>query len=79
MVIDCLSGKLLSTVLQPAAVAAGVLKERDTVRFGFHNLRHSLASFLVQAGTNQKTVQGLLRRADVHTTLQIYSHSRDED
>jgi len=34
--------------LRPAAVRAGVLKKEDEkVRFGFHNLRHSLASFLV--------------------------------
>jgi integrase len=70
---------LVEDHLRPAAVAAEVLKEGDTVRFGFHNLRHSLASFLVQAGTNPKTVQGLLRHADVHTTLQIYAHSRNED
>ena len=33
--------------LRPAAVKAGVLKEGEKARFGFHNLRHSLASFLV--------------------------------
>ena len=70
---------LVEDHLRPAAVAAGVLKEGETVRFGYHNLRHSLASFLVQAGTNPKTVQGLLRHADVHTTLQIYAHSRNAD
>jgi integrase len=70
---------LVEDHLRPAAIAAGVLKEGESVRFGFHNLRHSLASFLVQAGTNPKTVQTLLRHADVHTTLQIYAHSRNED
>ena len=70
---------LVEDHLRPAAIAAGVLKEGESVRFGFHNLRHSLASFLVQAGTNPKVVQTLLRHADVHTTLQIYAHSRNED
>ena len=60
-------------------LAAGVLREWDTVRFGFHDLLHSLASFLLQAGTNPKTVQTLLRHAGAHTTLQIYAHSRNED
>jgi integrase len=69
---------LVEDHLRPAAVAAGVLKQGDTVRFGFHNLRHSLATFLVQAGKDPKTVQ-TLRHADVHTTLQIYAHSRNED
>src|ERR1035437_9968953 len=70
---------LVEDHLRPAAIAVGVLKEEDTIRFGFHNLRHSLASFLVQAGKDPKTVQTLLRHADVHTTLQIYAHSRNED
>jgi len=41
-------------------------------RFGFHNFRHSLASFLVRSKTDVKTVQALLRRSDVKTTLQRY-------
>lgn len=70
---------LVEDHLRPAAIAAGVLKQGDSVRFGFHNLRHSLATFLVQAGKDSKTVQTLLRHADVHTTLQIYAHGRNED
>ena len=65
--------------LRPAAVASGVINEGDKVRWGFHNLRHSLESFLVQAGKDPKTVQALLRHADVKTTLQIYAHGRSED
>ena len=70
---------LVEDHLRPAAIAAGVLKDGDSVRFGFHNLRHSLATFLVQAGKDPKTVQTLLRHADVHTTLQIYVHGQNED
>ena len=57
----------------------GVLKEGDKVRFGFHNLRHSLASFLVRKGTDAETVQAMLRHSDVTTTLGIYAHSMSED
>jgi integrase len=49
------------------------------VRFGFHNLRHSLASFLVRNGTDVKTVQKLLRHSDVSITLGTYPHSMSED
>lgn len=49
--------------------------EGEKVRFGFHNLRHSLASFLVRKGTVQK----LLRDSDVSTTLGIYAHSMSEN
>jgi integrase len=70
---------LVEDYLRPAAVKAGVLKEGEKVRFGFHNLRHSLASFLVRKGTDVKTVQKLLRHSDVATTLGIYAHSMSED
>jgi integrase len=70
---------LVESHLRPAAVKAGVLKEGEKVRFGFHNLRHSLASFLVRSKTDPKTVQALLRHSDVKTTLQLYAHSVSED
>jgi site-specific recombinase XerD len=57
----------------------GVLNAGDTTtRFGYHNLRHSLATFLVSQGTDPKTVQTLLRHADVSTTLGIYAHAHHE-
>ena len=70
---------LVESHLRPAAVKAGVLVKGDKVRFGFHNLRHSLASFLVRTKTDPKTVQALLRHSDVKTTLQLYAHSISED
>jgi integrase len=55
--------------LRPAAVEADILAPGDRRRFGFHNLRHSLASFLVtQTKTDVKTVQSMLRHADIATT-----------
>ena len=70
---------LVEDHLRPAAVKAGVLAKDDPHRFGFHNLRHSLASFLVRTKTDPKTVQTLLRHANVKTTLQLYAHSVSED
>jgi integrase len=66
--------------LRPAAVKAGILSVEDRRRFGFHNLRHSLASFLVtQTRTDVKTVQSMLRHSDVGTTLDIYTHAINKD
>ncbi len=72
---------LVEDHLGPAAVKAGVLSSRrdsrgvlvddDPRRFGFHNLRHSLASFLIRIRTDPKTVQTLLRHSDVKLTLQF--------
>jgi len=71
---------LVEDYLRPAAAKAGILSshpdehgrlvEDDPRRFGFHNLRHSLASFLVRIRTDRKTVQSLLRHSDVKWTLQ---------
>ena len=70
---------MVEDFIRPAAVKVGILTADDTRRFGFHNLRHSLATFLVSVGTNPKVVQGLLRHSDVHTTLQLYSQSVSAD
>ena len=45
-------------------------------RFGFHNLRHALTSFLVEIGTDSKTIEDMLRWADPSILLKVYAHSR---
>jgi integrase len=80
---------LVEDYLRPAAARAGILSshrddcgrlvEDDPRRFGFHNLRHSLASFLVRIRTDPKTVQTLLRHSDVKLTLLFYSHAVSQD
>lgn len=66
--------------LRRAAVKLGILGAEDRCRFGFHNLRHSLASYLVtQTKTDVKTVQSMLRHADVGTTLGLYTHAINKD
>ncbi len=70
---------LVADHLRPAAVAAGVLKPGQKVRFGFHNFRHSLASQLVRMKVDPKIVQEMLRHSDVRTTLQLYAQSHNDD
>jgi integrase len=62
--------------IRPAAVKVGIRLGKGQ-RFGFHNFRHSLATFLVSRGKDVKTIQGLLRHAKVTTTLDLYSQSID--
>src|ERR1017187_5209372 len=62
--------------IRPAAVKVGIRLAKGQ-RFGFHNFRHSLATFLVNRGKDVKTIQGLLRHAKVTTTLDLYSQSID--
>jgi len=70
---------IVEDFLRPAAVQAKVMEEGDRRRFGFHTLRHSLATFLTTcAKEDPATVQGLLRHADVHTTLQLYAHAGED-
>ena len=69
---------MVQKYLRPAAIKAGVIREDERVRFGFHNFRHSLASSLVKLKCDPKTVQGILRHEDVRTTMQLYAQSDQE-
>jgi integrase len=65
---------LVEDHLRPAAKQ--VIEIPDGHRFGFHNLRHALTSFLVEIGTDPKTIQDMLRWADPSILLKVYAHSR---
>ena len=67
---------MVADKIRPAALKVGIRLEPGQ-RFGFHNFRHSLATFLVSRGKDVKTIQGLLRHAKVTTTLDLYSQSID--
>jgi integrase len=62
--------------IRPAALKVGV-RLKPGQRFGFHNFRHSLATFLVSRGKDVKTIQELLRHAKSSTTLDLYSQAID--
>jgi integrase len=70
---------LVADYLRPIAIELGILKEGEKTRFGFHTLRHSLASFMVSRGENPTTVQKTLRHSNVNTTLGLYSHAAGTD
>ena len=60
--------------LRPAAVTAGVIPTGYKGRFGWHNMRHSLATFLAGEVDSSVTMK-MLRHKKLSTTLEIYSHS----
>ncbi len=64
---------IVQDYLRPAAVAAGVIPE-DCPRFGFHNLRHGLSTFLIENGHDPVVVQRMLRHSHVLTTM-VYVHN----
>jgi integrase len=59
--------------LRPAAVYAGVIEEGSSKRFGWHNLRHSLATFL--AGEVDPAITMKTLRQKKFSTLGRYTHS----
>lgn len=64
--------------LRPAAIAAGV-SIPNGYRFGLHNLRHSLSNWLVNSGTDVKTVQTMLRHSKSQTTLDLYTQGDNDN
>lgn len=62
--------------LKPAAIAAGVVKEGD--RFGFHNFRHSLSTWVNAKLKDIKISQTMLRHSKPQITADIYTHSVPE-
>ena len=64
---------IVEDYIRPAAVAAGVIPE-DCPRFGFHNLRHGLSTFLIENGHDPVVVQRMLRQSNVDMTMH-YTHN----
>jgi integrase len=59
--------------LRPAAVMAGVIPAGYRGRFGWHNLRHSLATYFAANDVNLPLIQSMLRHTKPETTA-IYTH-----
>jgi integrase len=64
---------IVQDYIRPAAVAASVIPE-DCPRFGFHNLRHGLSTFLIGNGHDPVVVQRMLRQSCVDMTMH-YVHN----
>jgi integrase len=59
--------------LRKAAVEVGVIVKGSSKRFGWHNLRHSLATFL-SGQVDPSVTMKMLRHKRLATTMEIYSH-----
>jgi len=79
-----LGSMIVEDYIRPAAIAAGVLEERDgkcyydgevVARFGFHNLRHGLATWLAEQGTDPAVIQRMLRHSSKDMTMH-YIHRK---
>ena len=53
---------------------ARFLESKGLPRIRLHDLRHSNATALIQAGVNPRVVQQRLGHSDVNTTLSTYTH-----
>jgi integrase len=73
------ASSFVADYLRPAAITAGV-SIAEGQRFGLHNLRHSLSNWLVnKAKVQAKTVQSLLRHAQIRTTLGLYTQEDGDE
>jgi len=69
-----LGSMIAQDYIRPAAVAAGVIPE-GCPRFGFHNLRHGLSTFLIDNGQDPVVVQRMLRQSHVDMTMHYVHNS----
>jgi integrase len=69
-----LGSMIAQDYIRPAAVAAGVIAD-DCPRFGFHNLRHGLTTFLIDKGHDPVVVQRMLRQSDLPMTMHYVHNS----
>ncbi len=60
--------------LRPVAVEAGVIGEKESIRFGWHNLRHSLATFFGSQEVPVSVIQKTLRHRTLAMTAR-YTHA----
>ena len=69
-----LGSMIVQDYIRPAAVVARVIAE-DCPRFGFHNLRHGLSTFLIENGHDPLVVQRMLRQSHVDMTMHYVHNS----
>ena len=63
---------MVADYIRPTAVRLGIISN-DEPRFGFHNFRHALATFLISEGQNPEVVRRMLRHSHLDMTLS-YAH-----
>jgi len=67
---------MVADYIRPVAIKLGIIS-KDAPRFGFHNFRHGLATFLISEGKSPDVVRRMLRQSHIDTTL-IYTHMDSE-
>lgn len=55
-----------------------VIHNELQLAFDYHSLRHTHATFLIEAGANVKNVQARLGHSNIQTTLQTYVHDTEK-
>lgn len=80
LLTDTAGSQLSPWTVERAFRDARVKVEGLPAGFRFHDLRHYLASLLIDAGASIKVVQARMRHATASTTLNVYGHMfKDED
>ena len=69
------------TILEPRNLARQfktILKTAQLPEIRFHDLRHTCGTLLAERGEHISVIQSVLRHASPQTTMEYYTHSRNE-
>ena len=67
---------MVSDYIRPTTVRLGIIDD-ECPRFGFHNFRHGLSTFLIWEGYDPRVVQRMLRQSNLEMPMH-YMHMDEE-
>lgn len=73
------SGKYIHPMFYTNKIDKVLKATKINKKIGFHDLRHTNATLLLQQGINLKVIQERLGHKDISTTANIYSHVNNND
>jgi integrase len=67
-------GNIMRRVFYPLQVKTGITGRDGKPKFGFHALRHTCATLMIEQGWPVKKIQAILGHSSISMTMDVYGH-----